>query len=356
MAYTVAVIIRVGAVVILAVAIPFVWGRFAHPLAGLAVALGLAVTAALVLLLWHRAGTITRTSLLIDVPVGLAALFLNAWLTPDPVPGWSYFAYPHTIFVAITLGMVCRRATLALALGLIWAAGYSLATILFHHTAPLATLTTWPAYLGNALIGWATVLLQRRTTTSLEQARSQELAAAATLAAERVRLQQASALHDRVLQTLETLTAGNIVASEEHRARIRTHALWLRGFVRDGDPGSLAAELEAAAETARRAGLSVDVHDATPQHDAPALGDDQRNALVNATAHLLDALARHNTAAVVHVEPEPGRLLVTILGTAGGTALADHDLTVARALLSAAGGELLVEPLPYLELRVPSAQ
>lgn len=354
-AHAVAVIARVGALVWVAAALPFVWHRYPNPAGALALFCGLALETAVVLALWRRAGSVTRAGLLIDVPAGVAALLTCAWLTPNPPQGWSNFAHPYTILVAITLGLACRRPVPAVLLGMTWGAAFSAAVTLFHHADLLFSLTAWPSYVANTLIGWAVGRLQVRADVSLEQARSQELAATTTLAAERVRLQQAGALHDRVLQTLETLAAGNLIANDEHRTQVRAHALWLRTFVRDGtsDSGSVTAALETAAETARRAGLTVDIHDATPATTAPSLAEAQRNALVNATAHLLGALAQQNESAVVHVEPEPDCLLVTILVTAGGTAPPDHDLAVARTLLTTAGGALHVEPLPYLELRVP---
>ncbi|MFG2044960.1 hypothetical protein [Dactylosporangium sp. NPDC048998] len=71
---------------------------------------------------------------------------------------------------------------------------------------------------------------------------------------------------------------------------------------------------------------------------------------------MLVALARVSPRLMVRAVPEDGGVLVTILGAATPAGPLDTEAVGhARSLLRAAGGELVLEPLPYAELRVPGA-
>ncbi len=355
-AYAVGVTIRLGALAMVAVAIPFVWQDFQYPMAMVALAAGLVVTTGVVLAVWRRTRTISPASRYLDLPAGLAAIVAGAWLTSGARPGWTYFTYPYTIMISITVGMACRRPASAALLGATWGTGHMLSDLVFHHVDPAQALGAPASYLANALGGWAGSWLLRRADVEISRLREQELLVAAEIATERERLRHARALHDRVLQTLEVLAFGDLVHDDRQRELARAKATWLRRFVESGEvagPDSLAAGLDQAIEAARHRGLTVDANDAALRvpgrlHE---LGPEQRAALVDASRRILEGLAGDNDAAVVHIDAEDSDAVVTMLVTRGNTPPAAADIAFARAVLAEVGGHLRIDQ-SYVELRV----
>ncbi|MET8762841.1 hypothetical protein [Lentzea sp. NPDC004782] len=355
-AHAVGVTVRLGALAMVGVAIPFVWKDFRHPPATAALLVWLVVTTGLVLVVWRRTRTIRPAGLYLDVPAGLVAIVADAWLTQGPRPGWTYFAYPYTILVSITLGMACRRAGPAALLGATWGVCHLLSDLAFHHADPAAALGTPAAYLANALGGWAGAWLLRRADTEINRGRARELLVAAEIATERERLRHARALHDRVLQTLEVLAFGDLVHDDRQRELARAKATWLRRFVETGEVAAadgLAAGLDGAVEAARRRGLTVETNDAALRVPGrlPELGPEHRTALVGAGRRILEGLAAGNEAVVVHVGSEDSEVVVTVLVTRGETPPGAADVAFAQAVLAEVGGRLRVDPPCYVELR-----
>ncbi|GAB3907092.1 hypothetical protein GCM10029964_104730 [Kibdelosporangium lantanae] len=346
----VALTIRLAGVVSVAVALPFVWERFTVHWLALATVGGMALSTGAVVLIWLRTRTIGLAGLLVDVPTGLALLLVNASIAPDH-PGWGFFAYPHTVLVSLTLGMATRSATVAGLLALTWGGGYVLADVLFHHGTVAGAVGAIPSYAANTLAGWAVARARRRADADLVESQRRELEAATELATQRERHRQARALHDRVLQTLETLANGDLVDDPGQRAVVRNRAAWLRRFVETG--ATRASALEQAAVDARSAGLAVDFYD-TGLRTAPDLPSREILAtLADVTRALLLSLASHNNAVVVRVDIERSGVLLTVLVTRGTTPPDAGTVAVAKNTLGRVGGEVRVEPDPFVELWVP---
>ncbi|MFD1047126.1 hypothetical protein ACFQ1S_16995 [Kibdelosporangium lantanae] len=71
------------------------------------------------------------------------------------------------------------------------------------------------------------------------------------------------------------------------------------------------------------------------------------------TRALLLSLASHNNAVVVRVDIERSGVLLTVLVTRGTTPPDAGTVAVAKNTLGRVGGEVRVEPDPFVELWVP---
>jgi hypothetical protein len=180
------------------------------------------------------------------------------------------------------------------------------------------------------------------------------------LAVQRVRARTARALHDRALQTLETVAKGTTVTDPRLRAEVEDQAAWLRAFVETGNVDhehDLTVGLETVARMARRAGLRVEVNYAAfLRRDQVPIGDEQRVAVVEATREVLDAMSGVAREVVIQARPDgTDRVVVTVLATSTRAVPGTLDVDQARSTIGRVGGHLLVESPPYVELRVPVA-
>ncbi|BCB83012.1 sensor histidine kinase [Phytohabitans suffuscus] len=358
----VGITVRLAAVVMLLCALPLIWHRLPYP--GWSVLLVLALTAetAAVVTWWLWRGRITAGPLVLDVLTGVLALavcpILNA---PHAVVGWTGFPYPHTVLVSFTYGLAPRRLWPAVAGGAALAATSAAGSVAIDQVSLGHALLAVPGFLVNPTVGWLTARLMRRTSDQVESARTQAVAAAADLATARERNRHARALHDRVLQTMETLARGRTVAPEALRAQVVDQAAWLRHFVETGqasDDEDLPAGLAAATRAAVRAGVTVRLNDARLRLAAhPGVGDlprERRDALVSAVHHTLTAIAGASGEVIVHAAPDRGGVLVTVLATGPAPPPSPDDVTELEQRLAPVGGRVVVEALPYVELWVPA--
>ncbi|MEW1839201.1 hypothetical protein AB0392_14705 [Nonomuraea angiospora] len=235
--FLIAITIRVAGLAGVAAAMPFVWAAYRRPMAAVALAAVLMLGTALVVVLWRWAGDISA-GLAFDVPFGAVALLIGAALSRGTPPGWTYFVFPYSVLIVITLGMGCRRLVTAMLMGLMWSAVYVLAVLWFRDAELGLALSNVPSYVGNAALGWLIIRLLRRVEGELHEVRAQELAVAGELAARQERLRHSRVLHDRVLQTLETLAHRDLIEDADQREHIRAQAAWLRGFVETGVRGT----------------------------------------------------------------------------------------------------------------------
>ncbi|HKT04882.1 MAG TPA: hypothetical protein VJT31_35660 [Rugosimonospora sp.] len=356
------VAIRIGVILVLALAQPLSWSHLLYPGWSILLALGLAAQNVAVCAWWLRRGRLDPWSLALDLPVGAVAILATAYLT-DTAHGWTGYVlwtgygYPYTVVLSVTLGQVLRRLWTVLLAALVWALTEVTVAVTVDGYRLVATVFVVAPYLLMASAGWINVWLFRLGAAQLEAARAQAAEHAAQLAREQERTRHAQALHDRVLQTLETLARDRVVADGELHQRLVTEAAWLRRFVENGEldqSADLPAELAAAVRVVAGGGVPVQLNDAALRAWAPEpLPDRNREALVHATCQALAGLAQHAQSAVVRAEPRRGGVLVTILAL--GPAAAPHpaDLDRARAHLAEVDGEFTVEPVPYAELWVP---
>src|SRR5262249_11803114 len=154
-----------------------------------------------------------------------------------------------------------------------------------------------PAYLLNPAVGWLSARTLRRQAAALDAAGLAAVNQAGQLAAAAEHARHARALHDRVLQTMETLARGHTIPDEALRARIVEQTAWLRRFIETGQVNQdedLAAGLAAAARVAGRAGIRVQLNDARLRGapDSGGLAPAQREAPVHVVPHAISAIAR----------------------------------------------------------------
>jgi hypothetical protein len=353
-----ALALRLFGVATLGYAVPLAWHHFPHPLLSAAVALFLAVEAVLTATWWWRGRAIAPAALPVEVATGVVGMLACAGFAIHHGPaGWTGYAYQYCTLMGMLLGYAARTAAGALWAGAIWGATALVASVAIEHQPWVAAWPAVPTFLVTPLIGWITARMLRRGLAELDAARLRAMRQAAELSTERERTRHAQALHDRVLQTLETLVRASAVADPVVAVRLVDDAAWLRRFVECGDAEQtedLAAALEAAARAATRPGVDVQVNDAGLRlGGAPRLTPPVREALLASLHQTLRAMAGA-ASLVVRGERDRGGVLVTVLAR-DDTVIADaDDLGKAGARLHQVGGVLRQEPFPYAELWVPS--
>ncbi|MER6092257.1 sensor histidine kinase [Streptomyces bluensis] len=293
---------------------------------------------------------------------------------------WAYFAYPFSLLASIGFGLVVTRLPAVLALAAVPASAYA-ATAVLRLGEPVwnAVPNTVP-YLANAGIAWAVARALRRTGRELDAATSTAAAREAELAAERERVRHARLLHDRVLQTLETLARTPWITDPGLRAHVRAEAVWLRGFVRGEHPAPggagtdgtahLVHGLSSLAEDMARVGLAVELNTAQlrsagrREGTGAAVPAPVAEALVDATREALANVLRHagTERAVVRAELSGNAVLVSVLDNGTGfdpSAVPGGGLGLrssVRDRVTGVGGRVQVESAPgsgtYVEMRV----
>ena len=352
-------IIRVAAVVMVGYVLPMVWHHLPHPGWSLLLAITLAAKDGVVIWWWIRAHRLDPRSLWLDLPVGVAALVVGTALTTrHGSVGWLLYVYPYTVLITVGVGLTCRRLIAALASASLWGAALVASLVLIHGDAVATTLPIASAYLVNSCVGWGCGRLLRRNADELEAARAAAVRAAAALAMTEQRTRLSTALHDRILQTLETLSRGGALRDEALRQRTARTAAWLRRYVETGrsdQSEDVAVGLDAAARAAQQTGLAVELNDARLRAAATTsdgLGREQRDALVEAAFQTINAFGSGVGSIVVRATPDQGGVLVTVLSS-GGVLPDPFGINDARIRLDAVGGHLRVDTLPYAELWIP---
>ncbi|MFJ8787796.1 ATP-binding protein [Streptomyces sp. NPDC102462] len=298
---------------------------------------------------------------------------------------WAYFAYPFSLLASIGFGLVVTRLPTVLALAAVPASAYAATAALRLGEPWWNAVPNGVPYLANAGIAWAVARALRRTGRELDAATATAALREAELAAERERVRHARLLHDRVLQTLETLARTPWITEPGLRAQVRAEAVWLRGFVRGEHPapgrdaaagrdGSahLAHGLAVLAQDMARVGLTVELNTAQLRAAgragaAPAVPAAVVEALVDAAREALANVLRHagTPRAVVRAELTASAVLVSVLDDGKGfdpSAVPVGGLGLrgsVRDRVTGVGGRVRVrvESAPdagtYVEMRVP---
>ena len=281
--------------------------------------------------------------------------------------GGLYAAYPYSVICSLAFGIGLRRlgavlaATAFLAAGYLYGGGYLHADPVPHVAVNAIT------YFPNTVVAWAVSQLLRRMGRELEASRSRE----AMLARDQERLRHARMLHDRVLQTMETLACGQWIADAALKARVAEEATWLRGLVEgtgEAAGGDVLGQLSERAARAARDGLHVELNYATLRGSAilGALGSQQSAALAGAVSEALTNVVKHaaTASAVLRLTATPTALIVTVLDHGRGfdpaTQPEGMGLTESiRGRVAESGGTVLIDTAPgagtYLEITMPFA-
>jgi hypothetical protein len=349
--------VRAAAMALFAVAVLLATPAPGQRLAATIVTAVVALEAAVVVAWWLRRDRVATAALWLDLPFGMALIIAGTALTTAGTGGdWSGFILSYTVLASLTVGFAHRGISAAALSGLLWGLASFGAAVIIAHKPPLAAAAfLLPSYLINPIVGATCGRLLRSSAAAFEAARDAELRHAAAVAEARERVRYGQALHDRILQTMETLARAGVIGDDGVRDRVRAQAAWLRRFVETAElePDGFPERLTTVAREAEAAGTRVELNDAALLvHPAP-LPPPLSDVVIDSARRLLAALGGPGVRIVMRVTVEPTSLMLTLLSRSADGALPETDIAVVRAAVLAAGGELDVEPLPYIQLRVP---
>ncbi len=333
--------------------------------------LAAAVTAenALLIMACLRQGGIKVAWAQADLAFNCAGLAAGAALTaPADGHSWAYFMYPFTMLTSIGIGLAWHRPRQVAGYTAVLAGSY-MASAIFVLNDPLwNTLPNTFSYFGNTMVAWAVAGTLRRAGRDVDAARAAAVARADELSAERERLRHARMLHDRVLQTMETLAHGDHLGDPDLRAHVIAEAGWLRSLI-EGAPGDdldLSAALHSVINRTSWRGLRVRLNDRQLRgaERLRKLPHPAIEAVTGAVHEALTNVAKHSgsSAAVVHTATDDGELVVSILDHGRGfePATSHQGIGVAQSIkarISGIGGTARIDSAlgagTYVELRVP---
>ena len=281
--------------------------------------------------------------------------------------GGLYVAYPYSVICSVAFGVGLRRLSAVLAATVFLAAGYLYGGGYLHADPASHVVINAITYFPNTVVAWAVSRQLRRMGRELDASRSRE----AMLARDQERLRHARMLHDRVLQTMETLARGQWIADAALKARVAEEAAWLRGLVEgtgEATGGDLLGQLSKLAARAARDGLHVELNYATLRGSAilGALDSRRSAALAGAVGEALTNVVKHaaTASAVLRLTATPTALIVTVLDHGRGfdpaTQPEGMGLTESiRGRVAESGGTVLIDTAPgagtYLEITMPFA-
>jgi signal transduction histidine kinase len=279
--------------------------------------------------------------------------------------GGLYVAYPYSVICSVAFGVGLRRLSAVLAATVFLAAGYLYGGGYLHADPASHVVINAITYLPNTVVAWAVSRQLRRMGRELDASRSRE----AMLARDQERLRHARMLHDRVLQTMETLARGQWIADAVLKARVAEEAVWLRGLVEGTDEaagGDLLGQLGKLAARAARDGLHVELNHATVRGSAilAALDSQRSAALASAVSEALTNVVKHaaTASAVLRLTATPVALVVTVLDQGRGFDPATQPEGMGlkesiRGRITESGGTVRVDTAPgagtYLEITMP---
>jgi signal transduction histidine kinase len=290
---------------------------------------------------------------------------LAAGAKVDAHYGGLYVAYPYSVICSVAFGIGLRRLSAVLAATAFLAAGYLYGGGYLHADPAAHVAVNAITYFPNTLVAWAVSRQLRRMGGDLQASRLSE----AALARNQERLRHARMLHDRVLQTMETLARGQWIADAGMKARVAEEAVWLRGLVQgngEATGGNLLGQLTELAARAARDGLHVELNYATFRGPASlaALGPHRGAALVGAVSEALTNVVKHATtaSAVLRLAATPAALTVTVLDHGRGFDPATQPEGMGlkesiRGRITEAGGTVWIDTAPgtgtYVEITMP---
>jgi signal transduction histidine kinase len=281
--------------------------------------------------------------------------------------GGLYVAYPYSVICSVAFGIGLRRLSAVLAATAFLAAGYLYGGGYLHADPASHVVVNAITYFPNTVVAWAVARQFRRMGRELEASRSRE----AMLARDQERLRHARMLHDRVLQTMETLARGQWIADAALKARVAEEAVWLRGLVEGTDEaagGDLLGQLSKLAARVARDGLHVELNYATLRGSAilGALDSQRSAALAGAVSEALTNVVKHaaTASAVLRLTATPAALVVTVLDQGRGFDPATQSEGMGlkesiRGRITESGGTVRIDTAPgagtYLEITMPLA-
>ena len=266
------------------------------------VLLAAAISLSTLTLIWLclRAGRIRDDVVVADTLVIMAGLVVGAKLTsPHDGHTWIYFMYPVSLVSSLAIGLAFDQFAAVAALTFALSAAYAGSAMIIHHDPLWNVLPNTLSYPANTTAAWAGARYLRSTGRRLDQTRRLSVEQAARIASEQTRAQHARVLHDRVLQTLETLACTEWISDPSLRSHIAAEAAWLRAFVEGDQRGTepdLLTDLQRLVQRKARTGLHVELNCAQLREDGrwrQAIPAAHQAALVDAAQEALTNVAKH---------------------------------------------------------------
>jgi hypothetical protein len=256
--------------------------------------------------------------------------------------------------MSFAIGLSCRNLWAAVGCGQVWALAAVIRSMGIDGASFGTSVLAVPAFVVGPVAAGLGACLARRAATELAAIHELEAAHARKAAATAQRRQHARAVHDRVLQTLETLSRGDYLTDSDLRRRTAEQAAWLRRHIEqpaDERSREVSAALAETVERARPPDLRLKLLDAGLRLDpGRALGPPQREALLDAIRQLV--ADQHTVRGItVHASWHGDGILVSIV--APGARLNTRRLSELNGRLARAGGHLS-EMEPSVEVWVPS--
>ncbi|MGW5327585.1 sensor histidine kinase [Streptomyces sp. NPDC004014] len=294
-----AAMFRIGGLAQIVIVLALAGSRYPSPVATLGLVGAIAAESALLILAWVRAGVLRPACIGADTGFCAVALVGGAALTaPQDGATWAHFMYPFTILTCVGIGLTYQRLLTVEMFTLVLALTYATSAILIHHDPAWNTLPNALTYFANTTVAWAVARQFRANGHSADDSRVQAVLHAHRVAQQELRERHSRALHDRALQTLETLARGSWITDPQLLAHVAAEAAWLRGFVEndgssDGSPDLLNG-LHELVRSKALIGLRIDLTATTlrsPQSDELAthvvavLLDATNEALTNVVKH-----------------------------------------------------------------------
>jgi signal transduction histidine kinase len=364
-------VVRVAALAQTALSVAGSWTDFTRPLVVLAGFGVLVASSAAVVVVGLRRGAIGPAWIVVtDVACTLAMLtVVDLLIRRSANPALANVLYPYSAASLMIAGLLpvrlrwpCTAAAVATLVYL------DVTAIRFGFRSGLVenAVTYW-AY---ALVSWFLARWVRQMSRSLDNAKARALARERELERaerERERLATCRVLHDRVLQTLESISHGSRVDDERLRREIAREAAWLRALIHnelDPEPPGLVAALQQVACAHAEQGLDVELNTAAAAtHPVP---EPVIEALAGAVNEALTNVRKHAgcSRCVVRAAVDSDDAVVTVVDHGRGfdrarvrDGIGISQSIVARAL--EAGGVARVSTEPGAgtrwELRVPLA-
>jgi Tol biopolymer transport system component/signal transduction histidine kinase len=319
---------------------------------------------ALLALCW-RQGAVAGRWCIADMSFCAGAMIVGALVTGQAeTHAWNRLMSPFVLVTFAGLGMArARPRTIATSTAAL--AGAFLVT---SHTTYHTSYTAAGYFLVLSVVSRAIARNVRMSERALTATRRSALDQARQLARDQERLRHSRILHDRVLQTLDSLVRAGAVQDQQLGAHVAHEAAWLRGLLASGDISSentadLGTRLQDIAARKTTESLNVEVYAAalTTTTDLPA---ELVDALAGATEEAVTNVGKHagTPRAFVRAVRSPTHVTVTVLDHGRGF---DQTSTAAgfgmeqsiRARLADVGGDVAILSAPdegtHVTLRVP---
>ncbi|MEZ0070152.1 signal transduction histidine kinase [Streptacidiphilus sp. MAP12-20] len=290
---------RIGGLAQIAVVLALAGSRYPTIAGTAGLVAALTAESALLILVCARAGALRADWVGLDTGFCAAALVVGAALTaPRDGFTWAHFMYPFTIITSVGTGLTYRRLLTVESMTAALALTYAVSAVTIHHDPLWNTLPNALTYFANTTVAWAVARQFRANGRTADHSRIQAVAHAQRATEQELRARHSRALHDRALQTLETLARGPWITDPQLASHVAAEAAWLRGFVEnDGTedgPTDLLGGLQELVQRKALIGLRVDLaaaalRDATDRAPDPGvvavLLDAIGEALTNVSKH-----------------------------------------------------------------------